>query len=163
MIKAPAKVISWHAGLVTLAMDSTATCSGCKRGGTCAMTGLSPTAVPASKIIVAPHSAPLQPGESVELMISRRMLLAAAACAYLIPLIGLFAIAGLGQYLFHRETISALSGLLGLVIGHFIAKGGIVFLDRQARCTPTIQQIAGTHSNSIKRNAKLRTSPIRDD
>jgi sigma-E factor negative regulatory protein RseC len=85
---------------------------------------------------------PLSPGQKIELGIAETSLLSSAFLVYMTPLIGLFALAGVFQMLFHSDLAAASGALLGGIGGFIIAKGISNVLGRSASFQPVILSVS---------------------
>ncbi|WP_440874388.1 SoxR reducing system RseC family protein [Thalassotalea sp. PLHSN55] len=120
---------------VTVESEVKSTCSSCQQVNSCA-SGQVARAIPQKKLIVKLEtSLSLNIGDKVVIGIVEKALLSTAIQAYLWPLVGLIAFSGVGQYfhsqaIFSHELYALAFGILGGVLGFWVAK---VQLAKQAR------------------------------
>ncbi len=114
-------------------------CNTCSSKGSCG-SGRLLNATESDYTIRVPNEFNLQQGDEVVIGLSSDKLLLGAMLIYLLPLLFLFAYAGIGKY-FGGEIYSVLAGLAGLITGLGIAKK-VISINKVARqFQPEVQEI----------------------
>ncbi|CAK9885657.1 MAG: Protein RseC [Candidatus Erwinia impunctatus] len=142
MMKEWATVISWQEGVATLHSEMKTFCSGCSARRGCGSQLLNKLGPKEAHVMTLRCDEPLQPGQRIELGIPEKSLLSSALVVYFSPLLGLFLMAGLFQFLFVSDLAAAVGALLGGVGGFIIAKGVSASLSKVAAYQPVILNIA---------------------
>lgn len=142
MIKEWGTVYAWRDGIAWVSCDVKSSCSGCVSKATCGTRILNKLGPQTKHHIQIAWPEPLTAGQKVELGIAERSLLGSALLVYMLPLAGLFMMAGIFQGLFATD-LAALSGaLLGGVGGFLVARGWAAKLSRQSAWQPVILSVA---------------------
>ncbi|QKJ88262.1 SoxR reducing system protein RseC [Paramixta manurensis] len=123
MMREWATVVSWQDGIATLHSEIKTTCNSCSARKGCGSAMLNKLGPKNAHVMQIASAEPLEAGQRVELGIKESSLLGSALLVYMTPLVGLFAVAGLFQMLFHSDLAAAAGALLGGVGGFIIAKG----------------------------------------
>lgn len=119
MIKEWATVVSWQNGEALLQCDVKTSCNSCASRAGCGTRILNKLGPQTQHLLAVASEKPLMAGQKVELGIAEKSLLGSALLVYMSPLLGLFVLAGLFQWLFETD-IAAMSGALVGGIGGFI-------------------------------------------
>lgn len=123
MIKEWATVISWENGEALLQCDVKASCTSCASRTGCGRRLLNKLGPQNTHMIVVKSHVPLMAGQKVELGIAEGSLLGSALLVYMVPLAGLFIIAGVFQFLFNSDLAAMSGALLGGTGGFLLARG----------------------------------------
>lgn len=142
MIKEWATVVSWQNGEALLKCDVKTSCSSCSSRAGCGTRVLNKLGPQTEHLLTVPSEKPLIAGQKVELGIAEKSLLGSALLVYMSPLVGLFVMGGLFQWLFEAD-IAAMSGaLLGGVGGFMMARLFSQRLSHRSQWQPVILNVA---------------------
>lgn len=122
MIKEWATVVSWDNGQALLKCDVKTSCSSCSSRVSCGTRVLNKLGPQSEHLLVVPSDKPLKAGQKVELGIAEKSLLSSAFLVYMLPLIGLFLVAGIFQFIFSDDMASMLGALIGGFAGFIVAR-----------------------------------------
>lgn len=142
MIKEWATVIRWHQGRALLRYGSSSGCGSCNARGACGSYALSKIGPNTEHQLEVEIEQPLVVGQKVEVGIPEGSLLRSAMLVYLTPLIGLFLVAILVQLAGFQQTWVAISGVLGGLLGFFLARKIASYWGDETAFQPVILQIA---------------------
>lgn len=142
MMREWATVVSWQNGIATLHSEIKTSCSSCSARKGCGSHMLDKLGPKNAHVMKIASVEPLSPGQKIELGIAETSLLSSAFLVYMTPLIGLFALAGVFQMLFHSDLAAASGALLGGIGGFIIAKGISNVLGRSASFQPVILSVS---------------------
>lgn len=130
MIKKWATVVSWQNGVAILHSERKTACNRCSARKGCGSGHLNALYSNDNHIKMMSR-VPLLPGQRVEIGIKEASLLVSALLVYMMPLVGLFILAGLFQWLFYSDAAAAVGAFLGGSGGVIIAKGILACLDER--------------------------------
>ncbi|MBZ2399951.1 SoxR-reducing system protein RseC [Erwinia amylovora] len=142
MMKEWATVVSWQDGIATLHAEMKTSCHSCSARKGCGSHMLEKLGPKNAHVMKIASAEPLIPGQRIELGIAETSLLGSAFLVYMTPLIGLFALGGVFQMLFHSDLAAASGALLGGIGGFILAKGISGLLGRSASFQPVILSVA---------------------
>lgn len=108
-------------GKLTLAVNAPVGCANCQANKQC-ITGVLATQPAAQASIEVAQADNWQVGQPIELAIAPYSLLKGASWLYLFPLLWLFVFAGVTQYYFANDGLTALAGLTGLLLASLMAR-----------------------------------------
>lgn len=152
MIKEWATVVSWNDGEALLNCDVKASCSSCASRAGCGSRVLNKLGPQYTHTIKVKSSEPLVAGQKVELGIAESSLLGSALLVYMVPLLGLFVMAGLFQFLFASDIAALCGALMGGVGGFLLARGCSESVARREAWQPVIVSV-GLPPDSLRVNA----------
>ncbi|WP_165461668.1 SoxR-reducing system protein RseC [Atlantibacter sp.] len=141
MMKEWATVVSWQNGEAIVNCDVKSSCSSCASRSGCGSRILNKLGPQTSHSIIVPCEQPLIPGQKVELGIAEGSVLGSALLVYMSPLVGLFLVAGLFQWLFSTDIAAMVGALLGGTGGFLLAKGLSPALSQRERWQPVVLSI----------------------
>ena len=114
MVKEWATVVRWQNGRALLRYGSSSGCGSCGARKTCGSYALSK---------IGPNTEhPLVEGQKIEVGIPEGSLIRSALLVYLTPILGLFIFAGLAQAFDFEQFWIAISGVIGGIIGFYVAR-----------------------------------------
>ncbi|WP_029687062.1 SoxR-reducing system protein RseC [Tatumella saanichensis] len=142
MMKEWATVASWENGIATLHTEAKTSCNSCNARKGCGSHLLNKLGPEDAEVIKVASRQPLKSGQRIELGIRESSLLGSALLVYMTPLVGLFAVAGLFQALFHSDLASACGALLGGCGGFILSKGIAAMIGSKEAFQPVILSVA---------------------
>lgn len=122
MVKEWATVVRWQNGRALLRYGSSSGCGSCGARKTCgsyALSKIGPNTEHELEIVI---EQPLVEGQKIEVGIPEGSLIRSALLVYLTPILGLFIFAGLAQAFDFEQFWIAISGIIGGIIGFYIAR-----------------------------------------
>ena len=120
-MKVTGTIVAKTDGKLTLAVNSPAGCANCQANKQC-ITGVLATQSSTQARIDVQQQDNWQVGQPIELAITPYSLLKGASWVYLFPLLWLFVFAGISQYYLAIDGLTALMGLIGLLLGSLLAR-----------------------------------------
>jgi sigma-E factor negative regulatory protein RseC len=117
MIEETATVVALGPGIAWVEATRRSACSACGQGASCGTGRLAQVFGARSNRLAVADPLGLALGERVAIGIPDGLLVRASLAAYLLPLVGLVAGAGLAEWAGRSEPLVALAGLLGLAAG----------------------------------------------
>lgn len=121
MLETLAKVTAVEPGYAWIESERRSGCSHCSSSGSCGVSSLSKLFGVQRLHMRLPDTLGVQPGDDVIIGLSERRLVAAAAVAYLLPLLIMISITLAGVHLGHGQGALALLSLIGLATGLWLA------------------------------------------
>ncbi|EMI4430372.1 SoxR-reducing system protein RseC [Providencia rettgeri] len=122
MVKERATVVRWQNGRVLLRYGSSSGCGSCGARKTCGSYALSKIGPNTEHELEIAIEQPLVEGQKIEVGIPEGSLIRSALLVYLTPILGLFIFAGLAQAFDFEQFWIAISGIIGGIIGFYIAR-----------------------------------------
>lgn len=142
MIKEWATVVSWQNGEALLKCDVKTSCNSCASRAGCGTRVLNKLGPQTEHLLTVPSEKPLLAGQKVELGIAEKSLLGSALLVYMSPLLGLFVIGGLFQWLFETDIAAMIGALFGGVGGFIFARFFSHRLSQRDNWQPVILNVA---------------------
>jgi sigma-E factor negative regulatory protein RseC len=121
MLEETARVIAVRDGLMIAETESRSACNHCSSEGCTTSVVAKLFGVRRNRIVMV-NSLDAKPGDQVVIGIPNQVLSRASVTAYLLPLLLMLSVAGLGDLLGMNELLLSLLALNGLAIGFFIAR-----------------------------------------
>ncbi|HHN8581000.1 TPA: SoxR-reducing system protein RseC [Providencia rettgeri] len=122
MVKEWATVVRWQNGRALLRYGSSSGCGSCGARKTCGSYALSKIGPNTEHELEIAIEQPLVEGQKIEVGIPEGSLIRSALLVYLTPILGLFIFAGLAQAFDFEQFWIAISGIIGGIIGFYIAR-----------------------------------------
>lgn len=122
MVKEWATVVRWQNGRALLRYGSSSGCGSCGAGKTCGSYALSKIGPNTEHELEIAIEQPLVEGQKIEVGIPEGSLIRSALLVYLTPILGLFIFAGLAQAFDFEQFWIAISGVIGGIIGFYVAR-----------------------------------------
>lgn len=122
MVKEWATVVRWQNGRALLRYGSSSGCGSCGARKTCGSYALSKIGPNTEHELEIAIEQPLVEGQKIEVGIPEGSLIRSALLVYLTPILGLFILAGLAQSFDFEQFWVAISGVIGGIIGFYIAR-----------------------------------------
>ncbi|WP_272694947.1 SoxR-reducing system protein RseC [Providencia sp. PROV144] len=122
MVKEWATVVRWQNGRALLRYGSSSGCGSCGARKTCGSYALSKIGPNTEHELEIAIEQPLVEGQKIEVGIPEGSLIRSALLVYLTPILGLFIFAGLAQVFDFEQFWIAISGVIGGIIGFYIAR-----------------------------------------
>lgn len=122
MVKEWATVVRWQNGRALLRYGSASGCGSCGARKTCGSYALSKIGPNTEHELEIAIEQPLVEGQKIEVGIPEGSLIRSALLVYLTPILGLFIFAGLAQAFDFEQFWIAISGIIGGIIGFYIAR-----------------------------------------
>ncbi|EMG6529057.1 SoxR-reducing system protein RseC [Providencia rettgeri] len=122
MVKEWATVVRWQNGRALLRYGSSSGCGSCGARKTCGSYALSKLGPNTEHELEIAIEQPLVEGQKIEVGIPEGSLIRSALLVYLTPILGLFIFAGLAQAFDFEQFWIAISGVIGGIIGFYIAR-----------------------------------------
>lgn len=122
MVKEWATVVRWQNGRALLRYGSSSGCGSCGARKTCGSYALSKIGSNTEHELEIAIEQPLVEGQKIEVGIPEGSLIRSALLVYLTPILGLFIFAGLAQAFDFEQFWIAISGVIGGIIGFYIAR-----------------------------------------
>ncbi|EPP7628086.1 SoxR-reducing system protein RseC [Providencia rettgeri] len=122
MVKEWATVVRWQNGRALLRYGSSSGCGSCGARKTCGSYALSKIGPNTEHELEIAIEQPLVEGQKIEVGIPEGSLIRSALLVYLTPILGLFIFAGLAQAFDFEQFWIAISGVIGGIIGFYIAR-----------------------------------------
>ncbi|EPJ0401863.1 SoxR-reducing system protein RseC [Providencia rettgeri] len=122
MVKEWATVVRWQNGRALLRYGSSPGCGSCGARKTCGSYALSKIGPNTEHELEIAIEQPLVEGQKIEVGIPEGSLIRSALLVYLTPILGLFIFAGLAQAFDFEQFWIAISGIIGGIIGFYIAR-----------------------------------------
>ena len=136
-------VVEVYGNLARVEAEKSSSCGGCGAKNFCKPGGGN------SIIVEALNPIHAEPGERVRFEVTGRVLLQSSFLLYILPIVFLVIGAGLGGKLaplypaYDKDALSALLGILFLVLGVFILNRAINYWSRKADLKPVITEVVG--------------------
>ncbi|AXH60855.1 SoxR-reducing system protein RseC [Providencia huaxiensis] len=122
MVKEWATVVRWQNGRALLRYGSSSGCGSCGARKTCGSYALSKIGPNTEHELEIAIEQPLVEGQKIEVGIPEGSLIRSALLVYLTPILGLFIFAGLAQAFDFEQFWIAISGVIGGIIGFYVAR-----------------------------------------
>ncbi|MCG9534260.1 SoxR-reducing system protein RseC [Providencia huaxiensis] len=122
MVKEWATVVRWQNGRALLRYGSSSGCGSCGARKTCGSYALSKIEPNTEHELEIAIEQPLVEGQKIEVGIPEGSLIRSALLVYLTPILGLFIFAGLAQAFDFEQFWIAISGVIGGIIGFYVAR-----------------------------------------
>ncbi|MDO8825397.1 SoxR reducing system RseC family protein [Methylophaga sp.] len=122
MIEQKAKVIRSDDSTIWLQAERQSTCDKCQVKKGCGTGLLSEHVGRRFSTISVPKKHDVQPGQQMNVSIPEEALLHGAYMMYLLPILFMFAGAGLSRFMFANELLEIITGLAGLMLGFYWVK-----------------------------------------
>ncbi|MDH2394903.1 SoxR-reducing system protein RseC [Providencia rettgeri] len=122
MVKEWATVVRWQNGRALLRYGSSSGCGSCGARKTCGSYALSKIGPNTEHELEIAIEQPLVEGQKIEVGIPEGSLIRSALLVYLTPILGLFIFASLAQAFDFEQFWIAISGIIGGIIGFYIAR-----------------------------------------
>ena len=122
MVKEWATVVRWQNGRALLRYGSSPGCGSCGARKTCGSYALSKIGPNTEHELEIAIEQPLVEGQKIEVGIPEGSLIRSALLVYLTPILGLFIFAGLAQAFYFEQFWIAISGVIGGIIGFYVAR-----------------------------------------
>ncbi|WP_272688140.1 SoxR-reducing system protein RseC [Providencia sp. PROV063] len=122
MVKEWATVVRWQNGRALLRYGSSSGCGSCGARKTCGSYALSKIGPNTEHELEIAIEQPLVEGQKIEVGIPEGSLIRSALLVYLTPILGVFIFAGLAQAFDFEQFWIAISGIIGGIIGFYIAR-----------------------------------------
>lgn len=119
MIEQKATVIRSDKSTIWLQAERQSTCDKCQVKKGCGTGLLSEHVGRRFSTIAVPKKYTVQPGQQMRVSIPEEALLQGAFMLYLLPLLFMFASAGLSRFMFANELLEIIGGLIGLILGFY--------------------------------------------
>ncbi|ENU1228909.1 MULTISPECIES: SoxR-reducing system protein RseC [Providencia] len=148
MVKEWATVVRWQNGRALLRYGSSSGCGSCSARKTCGSYALSKIGPNTEHELEIAIEQPLVEGQKVEVGIPEGSLIRSALLVYLTPIFGLFIFAGLAQAFDFEQLWIAISGVIGGIIGFYVARRLASNWRDDEAFQPVVLQI-GLHPNEL--------------
>lgn len=135
-------VVSWQQGKVLLRYDTQSACGQCNERAGCGSHLLNTLGAADQYLITLDCPQPLIAGQKVELAIGENSLLGSACLVYLLPLLGLLALAMLFQWLFGSNIAALCGAMCGGGGGFLLARSSWQKLSQRYGWQPVIVRVA---------------------
>jgi sigma-E factor negative regulatory protein RseC len=122
MLETQARVTAVEPGYAWIESERRSGCSHCSNSGSCGVSALGKLFGVQRLHLRLPDTLGVQAGDDVIVGLSERRLVAAAAVAYMLPLLIMIVIALAGGQLGQDQGVLALLSFIGLVIGLWLAR-----------------------------------------
>lgn len=135
MIEETARVIDVRDSKVLLETERKSTCQSCSVKAGCGTSTLAKVVGRRSSQFVVDNTLGVQVGDQVIVAVEESALVQGSLLMYLMPLLFMFALGIIGEYLFASELLTVLTSLLGLALGMLVVR----YVLLQSRLKSSIQ------------------------